>query len=66
MPSLQQYRALWESVSDVFFCQTVQKEHPELHDLLAKTLDIMDSWCQDEPTDNNSDSDTESDSEIHH
>lgn len=65
MPSLREYQALWDSASDVYYCQTVQKEHPELHALLAKALDIMDSWgyqtLQAKETDDMSDIDSDSD-----
>ena len=60
MPSLREYQALWNTTSDVFHCQVAEKEHPELHALLGRTLDILDGWNIDiQPDVSDSDTDTE-------
>lgn len=66
MPSLREYQALWDTVSDVFHCQVAEREHPGLHAVLARTLDILESWHDDvrENTKaDNSDDDTDTEFE---
>ena len=62
MPSLREYQALWDTVSNVFHCQVAEREHPELHAVLARTLDILEVWHENTKGDN-SDDDTETEFE---
>ena len=63
MPSLREYQALWNTTSDVFHCQVAEKEHPELHALLGRTLEILETWHVDMIQADMSDSDTDTEHE---
>ena len=47
MPSLREWNAVSDALSDIIHCQVVEREHPELHASMRRVLNLLEDLWQD-------------------